>query len=379
MSTPLSSPKSLGVSKYDAADTDRHSTLEPVQNYSTLEAVPYRADEDRYGAKHMVAAKTEGCPNDLEGGAVGRQGGFWKRKVCGVSMVVVAIILTIFILGAVGGGVGGALASKNSRDTAKKDSDPAPIPVSTVINGDGETVTITATPTTATDIVTGAPSSTSTRPLPLPPYPTKALAANSWHKIGISRRSFGDSAPQQLEARWADFNALGSIGIAPNSSEADQTWQLLAVPQSNENSKRVYENEAEAGGLTALYYVACMRFTQQVRMVVDNADVDRYKDSGDGSIGITMARADNAESGQYWWLEEVESEVEGDPLAFVLHNLKSGKGWRLKWSANAEGVLVANMQTGEPKDTNQIKLRDDVWDVTKLGKIGSQEGWFIYD
>lgn len=374
MSTPMSSPKSLGVSEFYGTDTDRHSTLEPVQaDHSTLEAVPYRADEDGYGAKHAVVGKHEGPYNDLEGGTGGEQGGFWKRRVCGMSMVVIVIVLTIVILGLVGGGVGGALASKNSKDTTTKDNAPLLTPVSTVVNGNGQTITITATGTVKTETTIDAPSSTSTKSTPLPPYPTKDLAANLWYKIGTPRLAV--STQYQLEARWADLNALGSIGLTPNSTETDQTWQLLAVPQSNENAKRVYENEVEAGGLTSLYYIACLRFGQQVRMVIDNADVERYKDGGGtGKMQITMARANDKEAGQYWWLDEKESKE--NTKTFKVYNLKAGKNWGLRASMDGEGNGMASMVSilsGE-------KEGEHLWDVTKEGgKIGSQDGWFIYD
>lgn len=350
---------------YNGSEADRHSTLEPV-NHSTLEAVPYRADEDGFGAKQIVITKTEGSYNDVEGGSVTGKGGFWKRRVCGLSIVTVAIILTIIVLGAVGGGVGGALAVQNKTSSVPSAS---ALSTTTSTNTDGQS--ITATGTAATE--TASTATTSTKATPLPPYPTKAVAANAWHKIGTPCvQSASLENPWQLEARWADVNDLGSIGLTPNSTEQDQIWQLLAVPQSNEKSKFVYDNAAEAGGApTSLYYIACRRFGQGIRMVVDNIDVERYKDSGgSGTIGVTMARQNDEELGQYWWLNQTASN--GDMKTFKVHNLKSGNVWRLRASINGEGNGIASLVSGEEEEV-------DLWDVSRVGRIGSQDGWFIYD
>lgn len=362
----LKTPANPAINEYYKNDIDHHSTLETVPvDHSTLEPVPYRSDEDGFGAKQIVNSSYD----DVEGGSGSRKGGFWKRRVCGISMVVLATVLTIIVLGAVGGGVGGALASKNSdKDNATEEPTSSSIATSTT-DGNGQIVatTITVAPTSS--------ASTSTKPTPLPPYPTKAVPANVFLKIGNSRvQGASTDEPWQLEGRWAQANNFGSIGLTPNSTEGDQVWQMLSVPKANEKSKLVYENAAEAGGTpTSLYYIACQRFNQDVRMVVDNTDVERYKDApGTGTMAITMARQDDEELGQYWWLNQT-AEADGIKT-FRVHNLKSGKDWRLRASVNEEGSGVASLVSGREEEEGT-----DLWDVNVLRRIGSQEGWFIYD
>ena len=360
----LKTPANPAITEYYKRDTDQHSTLEAAPlDHSTLEPVPYRSDEDGVEAKQVVHSSY-----DVEGGSNSQKSGFWKRRVCGMSMVLVAVIVAITIIGAVGGGVGGALASKNhDKDTATADPTPSSISTTTT-DGNGQVIATTVT------VISDSTSTASTfsKATPLPPYPTKALPANAWLKIGNSRvQGATVDTPYQLEGRWAQANDLGSIGLTPNSTEGDQVWQIMAVPQANERSKLVYDNVEEAGGTpTSLYYIACQRFGQDVRMVVDDADVERYKDSGEGTIGITMKRQDDEEIGQYWWLNQT-AEANGIKT-FKVHNLKSGSKWRLRASVNEEGNGVAGLVTSAGEET-------DLWDVNRVGKIGSQEGWFIYD
>ena len=111
-------------------------------------------------------------------------GGWKKRRICGMPIIVFIAILALVLVGGIAGGVGGGVVGM------KKTNSNPPAAITTTPPAPTNTAVSTTDPT-AIDASTALPSSTDSAV----PYPTPDLPSNWWHSIENSNLlETGDSA-----------------------------------------------------------------------------------------------------------------------------------------------------------------------------------------
>ena len=346
--------------QHDAAPSEYYSNLETVYHspnappkVDTGPQVHYYNGDDGSAAKEVY--HTEAYNVDSA------NGGWKKRRICGMPMIVfIAMIALILVSGIVGGVVGGVVGTK------KSDSNPPPVPMTTTAVGPTSTVVIATDATVVDTSSIASPSSTD----PSAPYPTPDLPSNWWHSIeNYNLDATGPSVLTNIFKAGLGGNLKTKNYLETVDEFGDQYyqhWQFYAIAPSHEDSDIVRGNPE---GPKMLYRIAARNPGQETLLVLNNDDYMGWnKGTNTSSVDIRLDMIpDQTNDGRFWHLERIPGEADG----YWIYNYKSGKEWWLVAEASTElgneGIVY---MTSEDKGSAR-------WFMVKKEFIKPEYNWVV--